>query len=305
MNRNRLLGISLAIPTILVWGTTFVSTKALLNDFSAFEILLIRYSIAYIALWILCPKRLRLPSPRDELLYLLAGFFGVTSYQLLENCAIHFTNATNVSILVSICPIITALFSHFVYHEKVLTKRFFLGFLLAISGVCLVCLNGSTHFSFQPIGDAMALGAALCWSCYSTVLTRINSKHHHPLASSRRIFFWSLLFMLPLLVIGARTSPSTLHGSLHVSLQLARFHSPTNLFNLAFLGFAASAMCFVFWNRACQLLGTVTTTIGIYCIPLVTALIAFAFLHETLSPMGSIGAALTLAGVFLSTPKHS
>ena len=35
---------------ILVWGMTFASTRALLADFSALEILLLRFSLAYAAL---------------------------------------------------------------------------------------------------------------------------------------------------------------------------------------------------------------------------------------------------------------
>ena len=42
MNRT-LSGLLIAIPTILVWGVTFVDTKALLADFSALEILAVRF----------------------------------------------------------------------------------------------------------------------------------------------------------------------------------------------------------------------------------------------------------------------
>ena len=51
-------GLLLAVPTILIWGVTFVNTKALLEDFSAFEILCLRFLMAYAALWCLKPKRL-------------------------------------------------------------------------------------------------------------------------------------------------------------------------------------------------------------------------------------------------------
>lgn len=307
MKKKQIIGLSLAVPVILIWGATFVSTKALLTDFSAFEILFIRYFMAYVLLWALCPKRLRLESHRDEVLYLLAGFFGVTSYQLLENTAIHFTNATNVSILISVCPMLTAISSRIFLREKTLSPRFLVGFLVAITGVVMVCLNGSREFHWSPIGDVIALASAVSWALYSTVLTRINARNHNALASTRRIFFWSILWMMPLLVVGARTSPEMLGGALHVNLaweaNAARLGSLNNLLNLSFLGVLASAMCFVMWNRACRDLGTVSATVAIYSVPVVTALIAFAFLGERLSMMGALGAFLTLAGVFLSTPR--
>ena len=36
---------------ILIWGITFVNTRALLEDFSALEILIGRFGLAWVALW--------------------------------------------------------------------------------------------------------------------------------------------------------------------------------------------------------------------------------------------------------------
>lgn len=36
---------------IVVWGVTFASTRALLADFSSLEILVLRFSLAWMALW--------------------------------------------------------------------------------------------------------------------------------------------------------------------------------------------------------------------------------------------------------------
>ena len=56
MRNTKTIGYLLAAFTVLVWGVTFVSTKALLTDFSALEILLYRFVAAYFALWIIRPK---------------------------------------------------------------------------------------------------------------------------------------------------------------------------------------------------------------------------------------------------------
>ena len=66
-----------AFVTILIWGTTFISTKMLLRTFSPVEILFIRFVIGYLALWLVCPRSLRLSSARQEALYAAAGFCGV------------------------------------------------------------------------------------------------------------------------------------------------------------------------------------------------------------------------------------
>ncbi len=46
-----------AFLTILIWGTTFISTKVLLISFKPVEILFIRFMIGYFALWCVCPPQ--------------------------------------------------------------------------------------------------------------------------------------------------------------------------------------------------------------------------------------------------------
>ena len=110
----KLKGIVAMAFVILVWGITFVNTRALLFDFSALEIQVIRFAMAWIAL--LTVERLTLKversavsskppyhggvrthRPTDELLFAGMGLCGVFIYQLLENCAIYYTNASNVA----------------------------------------------------------------------------------------------------------------------------------------------------------------------------------------------------------------
>ena len=39
---------------IAVWGVTFASTRVLLEDFSALEINIVRFALAWVALWLPC-----------------------------------------------------------------------------------------------------------------------------------------------------------------------------------------------------------------------------------------------------------
>ena len=73
-----------AIFTILLWGTTFISTKILLRDFAPAEILIIRFVMGLIALVIACPKPIRGTTLRQELTFAGAGLSGITLYYLLD-----------------------------------------------------------------------------------------------------------------------------------------------------------------------------------------------------------------------------
>lgn len=298
-------GLLLAVPTILIWGVTFVNTKALLVDFSAFEILFIRFLMAYAALWCLRPKRLAVAGWREEAIYAGMGLTGVTTYQFLENCALFWTNASNVCILVSVSPMTTALLSQLLLRERALTWRFMAGFVLAMAGIVLICLNGVYVFSFHLAGDLLALAAALSWSFYSVLVTKMNAHGTDPVLMTRRTFFWALVTMLPLLGVsllpgGDAFADGTFSVDFSAAANAARFARPLNLLNLGFLGLLASALCFATWNAACARLGTVRATLGIYTLPAITILLAWLFLGERLTAVGALGTILTLAGVVLS-----
>ena len=85
-----------AFLTILCWGTTFVSTKVLLQGFTPVQILLIRFCIGFAALYFLSAKSTCQLTQRQNVYLASAGFFGICLYYLLENIALTYTQASSV-----------------------------------------------------------------------------------------------------------------------------------------------------------------------------------------------------------------
>ena len=282
-----------ALATILIWGTTFISTKVLLTDFQPVEILFFRFVLGFLALLIVCPRRLKGTSSRQELAFAAAGLCGVCLYYLLENIALTYTMASNVGVIISVAPFFTALLSHFFLKEgEKLRPRFFAGFLTAMIGIGLISFNGSA-LSLNPVGDLLALLAAFLWACYSILTGKISSYRYPVILATRRIFFYGILFMIPaLFLFGFRLEP-------------ARFANPVYLLNLLFLGLGASALCFVTWNSAVKLLGAVGTSIYIYMVPVITVAASALILGEPLTWLTIGGTALTLAGLLLSQSNRN
>ncbi|MCR4939267.1 MAG: DMT family transporter [Treponemataceae bacterium] len=309
-NKQKLIGYVFAVTAVFFWGITFVSTKYLLNDFSALEILFFRFITAYIGLLVMHPKFEKI-GLKDNILFALAGLSGVVLYQLFENTAIHFTNASNVSVIVSISPLFTAILSQLFFKEKNLSFWFILGFIISVTGVTLVCFNGNTALEFNPKGDLLALMSGICWGFYSVVISIINRKKYDPLCSSRRIFFFAVLIMIPLSFMGWGFSEETaaaggsdflksLSFTFDKTVNAVRFSNPYNWMNLLFLGVIASGLCFTVWNKACKIVGTVKVSCGIYLIPVVTIVFAFFVLGEEITLLGGIGALVTIVGLFIS-----
>lgn len=293
---------------ILCWSITFVNTRSLLLDFSALEIMFIRFALAWAALcgWAFSKDR---ESVRWmglwELLFAAMGFSDVVAYQFLENCAIYYTNASNVAILVSIGPIVTALFARLFLKDKALSLNVIIGSLLATCGAAIVSLNGVFELAVHALGDLMAMGGMLCWGVYSILIVRANKCGLSVMAITRKTFGWAIVMMLPVMVWGATESGFyALDGSFSVctdfELNVERFSRPLNCVNFCFLGLCASALAFALWSKACTDLGVVKTTICLYFEPIIAVVFAVLFLGEIISLMSIIGGVVIAIGVYVA-----
>ena len=69
MKGNSTVGHLASLLTIIIWGTTFISTKILLVDFQPVEILFFRFLIGLAALLLVYPHRLKGTNKRQELTF--------------------------------------------------------------------------------------------------------------------------------------------------------------------------------------------------------------------------------------------
>ncbi len=291
-NNNLKIGHLTAFLTILIWGTTFISTKILLKTFTPIEILFLRFLMGLFALCAVYPARLKIKNKKEEIYFVFAGITGITLYFLLENIALTYTFASNVGIMISVAPFFTAILAHFFTKGERLSPQFFIGFLAAIAGISLISFNGSANLKLNPMGDILAVAAAMVWAIYSLLTKKISSFGYHTILTTRKIFLYGLLFMLPILPL----------FGFHITA--SDFKSIPALCNLLFLGLGASALCFVTWNYAVKLLGVVKTSIYIYISPVVTVITSFLVLKEKITAMAIAGTALTLLGLFLSESNN-
>ena len=182
------------MATILIWGTTFASTKVLLmHGLTPPEIMFYRFIIAYAFTW-LFTRKVWANSWVDELLLAIAGFTGGTLYFLAENTAIDYTITSNVALVVCITPVLTTLLTSLFYHERI-TPRLVIGSVIALLGVSFVVLNGAV-LKIHPLGDTLALVAAFAWAIYSVVIRRFDGCYTTWFVT-RKVFFYGIVTMAP------------------------------------------------------------------------------------------------------------
>ena len=292
MKDNHILqGHALAVFTVVVWATTFVSTKVLLRAFTPLEIMIARFALGFLALLIAGKGLMKAQKKQHELLFALAGLTGVTLYFLMENIALTYISASLVGVIVAAAPLFTALVAALALHER-LNRWFFLGFICAMAGVALSSLAGVSELDLHPLGALLGVGAAFVWGVYSVIIRKLGTMGYRTVPLTCRIFGYGLLFLLIPACIEGFPAPAS------------AWIEPLYAANLLFLGLCASATCFVTWNRAVFLLGPVKTSVYIYAQPVITILSSALILGETMTPVMWLGTALALAGLILSEHKE-
>ena len=285
---QKVMGHVYAIFTILVWGSCFVLTKQMLTAYTAIQIIPLRMGLAYITLWALRPKTLKLPW-KDELMFILISVTGGSFYFFLQNTALTYTFAANVSIIIALSPILTVILAQlFSRNGERLGKFVYIGAVIAIAGVVLVVLNGALVLKLSPVGDLLAFLAAASWACYSVLIKRLSGRVDSTLLARRVILY------------GAVTSVPLLAARGELSIDFTPLAQPKPLFCILFLAVLGSAVCFAVWNVVIDRLGVVHANNYIYLQPFITIVASHFLLGEPMSWTAIVGALLIIGGVIIS-----
>lgn len=286
--KKQILGHVIACGTQIIWGATFVSTKVLLKYFLPVEVLFTRVVLAFLMLILLYPHQLKLKNKKQELVFAGAGLFGLVLYFMLENTALTMTYASNVGIIVACAPFFVAVVVGICFKNEKPKLNFFIGFAIAIIGIAMISLNGAKSLNLNPAGDGLAFLAMISWGCYSALVKKIGEWDYPVMAVTRRIYFYGMLFLIPVLI------------GQGASWDVSLLKKPEVVLNFLFLGIMASAIGFFCWNQATKWIGAIKTSVYIYVSPIVTLVLSIFVLHEKMTPVSIIGSVLILIGLAVS-----
>lgn len=287
-NSNPVLYHLLAFFVAAVWGVSFVSTSKLLDaGIQPTEIYIIRFVIAYLVILALTFRKLMSDSLKDEALFMICGLCGGSIYYIGENTALQYTLVTNVSLLVTLSPIITVLLTKMMYKTEQLSKGFIVGSIIAFIGVACVIFNSSFNIEVKPLGDLLSIFAAVSFAIYCIVVKKLNARYD-TLFISRKIFFYGVVTALPFLTFQDHF------------MDFAILKEPVVWMHILFLGVVCSMLAFILWNEAINKLGASRASNYLYFSPLITLIASVWLLNENVSIVGYIGCALTIGGVIVS-----
>ena len=281
----------LAILTSAIWGTTFISSKLLLQEgLSPAAIMILRFVLAYVLMLPFVKGKWFCKSLKDELLMVLLGISGGSLYFLLENTALVYTQASNVAIIIAATPLLTMLTVNLLDRCKSASKRLYGYSLMSLAGVALVILNGNFVLKLNPIGDLLTFGAVVTWVIYSIIIAKVQERYSSWMIT-RKIIFYGVVTLLPYFLI----------EPWDVTWEM--MSRPMVWGNIAYLGVLASLGCYMTWNIVIKRLGAVDATNYLYINPIVAMITANLLLGERITPLAIAGTALILVGVYLAERK--
>nr|WP_314492699.1 DMT family transporter [uncultured Chryseobacterium sp.] len=272
---------------VVVWGTTFASSKVLIDrGMDTIDILFLSFMIAYLSAVVVSHKKLWSDNLRDEIIHALCGLIGGALYYLTQVEALKYTLTTNVSILVTAAPILTAILAYFIFKEK-FSKQMIIGSAIALLGAVLVVFNGKFELDIDPTGNVLSIIAALSWAGYS-ILLKILGEKYSVTFTIRKVFFYGLLGLL---------AYSLIHP---LNIKLEVISNVTVIGNLIYLGLISSLVCYAIWSMAVNELGPTKTANFMYIQPFATLLVGYFVLNENIVLASIFGLLLIIGGVYLT-----
>ena len=287
--RGKFLAHLSVILVVFAWGTSFISTKVLMEDASLtpIECYIYRFGIAYLLILAVTFKKIFANNIKDELQFLMCGVCAGSMFYVLENTALQYTTTGNVSLLSSLSPIITAGLMALIFRARI-GAGLLIGSLVAFLGVGCIIFSHGDGFEINPLGDILSLLSAFAWAIYAVGVKRLVPVYNS-LFITRKLFLYGVLTAAPLLWIGG--APTHLASI---------FTNASFLLNMLFLSVVCSLLSFAVWNYAMKSLGPVASNNYLYLQPLVTMIVAYFTLGEEISFLGYLGCVLIIGGLIIS-----
>ncbi len=272
----------------LIASGTHIVAKIVVRDIEPVTLTMLRSGIAAAGLCILAFIRKEKFRFRKEHLgsILLLSFLAIPVNQFLFLTAIRYTTPTNAALFYSTTPALVLVLSSVMGREKVGWKKG-LGVLIAFSGVCLIIFERGIDFKSEyMLGNLLLVVAVIAWAYY-TVQGRYLILHYGAFKTSITTMVLGTIMFVPIGIFGIADydfSVLTIH---HWS-------------GLLYLSIGTSIIAYLLWYYA--LSRTTASKVAIFSNlqPILTTILAWTLLGQTITPVFIIGGLIALGGIIVT-----
>ncbi len=283
---------------ILGWSLTPVIGDYLVDQTSqltAYQLSFFRYFIAAVAIYIILmiqkdvSNKDIIQSVKKKWKQYIIVSIPSAFMPVLLFLAVNSTTASTASFLLNSNIILIPIIAFFIIKERI-TKRYFIGLVIALLGVFFVVFDENlldlSNLTLGSVGgNLLALGSGLCWALYTVFLKKFFSDENPLLVT-----FLSLLLGSIYLVFFAFLIPPV-----NMSVNLL------GIFLIIVIAVLATAFAYSFWLDILSYLSTTETGIIQALVPIFSVIWSVSFLGEgdTVTYFFGIGAVLIIASIII------
>lgn len=274
---------------VVIWGANFSVAKVALESVPPLAFNALRFPFA--ALAVIIALRLRgpipLPEPRDISRIVVLGLLGNVLYQQFFIFGLDHTNAGIAGVLLAGTPILTALVSAAVGHERV-RPRAWIGVAATFLGIVLVVQQSGAmdEGDGNMAGGLLMIGASIAWAAYTVGARPLLVRY-----GALRVTAWTLWVGTSLLVLIGL--PQVL------SLPRSTF-TPAVWLAVMYAGALSIGIAYMIWYNGVRVIGNTRTAAYSNAVPVVALVIAWLWLGEVPTTGALIGSAIIIGGVTLA-----
>ncbi len=282
------------ILTAMLWGGTFIAGKVIGRKDGPVEpsaAAFIRFAVSAVIMIAVCRltlKRLPRPDFRQLLFFLLLGFCGVFLYNIFFFTALRTIEASRSSIIIATTPVFVAIFSSFLFREKLTIIRL-AGILMSITGALTVITKGKPESIFSQsisTADYYIFGCVICWTAYSLLGKRVVAQFSPLVMVSYSVLCGAVMLFIPAAMGG-------MFGKLGT-------YAAKDWISLIYFAVFATVIGYIWFFEGISKIGPVRTALFINFIPIFAVIMAYLFLKEEITASLLIGTLLVITGVYLT-----
>ncbi|MFX0097296.1 MAG: DMT family transporter [Candidatus Hodarchaeota archaeon] len=272
----------------LIWGSSFIINKVGLDYVDAFNFTFLRFLIASITIMPVAfyLRRIRLSLFRNKVVWLVGGF-NAAGY-LFQYLGMTYATASKSSLLVNSSVIIVAILSFLIFKEKFSNQKkigVFSGFL----GSALLATGGNLTglMSGELAGNILVFLAGVFWAFFMVSNKKMVSEETNLTEMTVCIMVITATVQFPFAFIFGTTNIAAMAWQAWGAI--------------IFTAIFCSTVTYFLWSEGLKGI-TVTTSAITLLLEVVWAMVlAFFLLGERFTIIGSIGAILIMASIFLAS----
>ncbi|WP_319469090.1 DMT family transporter [uncultured Pseudodesulfovibrio sp.] len=289
---GRLVALLSLAGAVLLWGTSFMATKAALSAFSPLTVVWLRMTMASF-LVLLIRKRIPAPiyEPGDWKVLAFLCLMQPCLYFLLEGYALSLTSSSQAGMISALVPLLVTAGAWAVLKEPV-SPTGFAGLLLSIGGVVWLSLGGvADESSPNPaLGNLLEVGAMICAAGYMVVMKRLSARYSTWWLTGMQCVAGAVFF-LP----GGIFSAPDVWGSVSKQAWMA----------VAYLGFFVTLGAFGLYNMAMTFMPAGQAAVAINLVSPVALAAGWLVMGEVLSFSQLLACGVVACGVWLGNVSVS